>query len=67
MGLAAAGAVIQWGINFCAFIMLLVTSNKGHNHAVIVTAAVMLAVIAFGGGLGLIVMRKPWSVGWDWA
>lgn len=64
VGLAVVGAFVYFLINFIAglVVLILADSTKSQN-AVIAVGAVLLAVLAFGGGGGLLAVRKPWAKG----
>lgn len=64
IGLAVAGAIIYFAINFAAGLIVLVAAGGTSNsQAVVAIAAVLLAGLAFGGGAGLLALRRPWAKG----
>ncbi|WP_218004754.1 hypothetical protein [Microtetraspora niveoalba] len=52
-------------INFVGFLVTLgVADSVAENKEVVVgVAAVILAAIALGGGVGLVLLRRPWTKG----
>lgn len=45
------------------FLLLGAMDSSGANNALMISGAVLLAVIGLGGGLGFGLVRKPWSRG----
>jgi hypothetical protein len=64
VGLAVAGAFGYFLVNFVTvFLVMIMAADSSSSKAVIAAGAVGLAVFAFGGGGGLLAVRKPWAKG----
>lgn len=61
--LAAAGVLGYTIINVVVGFVVVGSSTSMANAAPFVVAAVGLALFALGGGLVLILLRRPWSLG----
>ncbi|WP_203984642.1 hypothetical protein [Sphaerisporangium rufum] len=64
MGLAFAGIAIYTVINFAAAIIALSLARDSDTAPVVLGAgAVLLALVALGGGAALLFVRRPWATG----
>lgn len=65
IGVAAAGVVLYTAFNFVyGFVVIAIAADGSRTSTITVgIAAVLLALIAFGGGAALIAVRKPWAKG----
>jgi hypothetical protein len=64
VGLAVAGAFGYFLVNFITvFLVMILAAESGSSRTVIAAGAIGLAVLAFGGGGGLLAVRKPWAKG----
>lgn len=65
VGLAFAGVGLYAVINLViGFLVVMIAGSAGPDSvAVIATVAVLLGIIGIGVGLGLLLVRKPWSKG----
>ncbi|MEU0495834.1 hypothetical protein [Mycobacterium sp. NPDC006124] len=61
-GLAVVGVLLYGAVNLVVGLVVLVIAS-GHGGAVVGVGAAILALIAFGGGAGLIALRRPWTKG----
>ena len=62
VGLAVVGVLSFGAVNLLVGLVVLVIAS-GRGGAVVGAGAVLLALIAFGGGAGLIALRRPWAKG----
>ena len=62
VGLAVVGVVAFSAVNLLVGLVVLAVAAE-HGGAVVGVGAVILALIAFGGGAGLIALRRPWTKG----
>ncbi|MEU8277523.1 hypothetical protein ACFYOK_17990 [Microbispora bryophytorum] len=61
-----AGIVAYVVVNFVLFLATLAAADgvaSDHKSLALIGGAVLLALIAFGGGTLLLLLRKPWSRG----
>ncbi|MFI6324615.1 hypothetical protein ACIBG8_44310 [Nonomuraea sp. NPDC050556] len=63
VGLAFAGVAIYFVINVILAFVALGLGGSGNQRAAFAAIAILLALIAFGGGITLLIVRKPWSKG----
>ncbi|MEU7693960.1 MULTISPECIES: hypothetical protein [Microbispora] len=66
IALAIVGVVAYGIVNFVLFLVTLAVADgvaSDNKSLALVGGAVVLALIAFGGGTLLILLRKPWSRG----
>ena len=64
IGMAAVGVCLDVAVNFVTgFVVVFIAVSATPPPAVLVLGAVLLAVFAFGGGAGLLAVRKPWAKG----
>lgn len=62
VGLAVVGVVAFGAVNLLVGLVVLAVAAE-HGGAVVGAGAVILALIAFGGGACLIALRRPWTKG----
>ena len=62
VGLAVVGVLLFGAINLVVGLVIIVLASD-YRGAVVGVGAVILALIAFGGGAGLIALRRPWTKG----
>ena len=62
VGLAVVGVVAFSAVNLLVGLVVLAVAAE-HGGAVVGVGAVILALIAFGGGACLIALRRPWTKG----
>ncbi|KQY06143.1 hypothetical protein ASD37_17650 [Mycobacterium sp. Root135] len=62
VGLAVVGVLLFGAINLVVGLVVIVLASD-YRGAVVGVGAVILALIAFGGGAGLIALRRPWAKG----
>ncbi|GAB7069470.1 hypothetical protein H7J06_28865 [Mycobacterium hodleri] len=62
VGLAVVGVLLFGAINLIVGLVVLVVA-AGHGGAVVGVGAVILALVALGGGAGLVALRRPWAKG----
>ena len=62
VGLAVVGVLLFGAINLVVGLVVIVLASD-YRGAVVGVGAVILALIAFGGGAGLIALRRPWTKG----
>lgn len=63
VGLAVVGVFVFGGINLVLGFIVLAAASGANSPAAVAIGAVVLGLIAFGGGAGLIALRKPWAKG----
>ncbi|WP_143737843.1 hypothetical protein [Microbispora sp. GKU 823] len=66
IAMTIAGIVAYVVINFVLFLATLAAADgvaSDHKNVALIGGSVILAVIAFGGGTLLLLLRKPWSRG----
>lgn len=63
VGLAFAGVALYFVINVALALVALGMSGGGNQRAAFAVVAILLGLIAFGGGIALVIVRKPWSKG----
>jgi hypothetical protein len=63
IGLAVVGVFLFGGINLVLGFIVLIAASGSNSSATVGVGAGVLALIAFGGGAGLIALRKPWTKG----
>jgi hypothetical protein len=56
------GVLLFGAVNLVVGLVVLVLASD-HGGAVVGVGALILALIAFGGGAGLIALRRPWTKG----
>ena len=62
VGLAVVGVLLFGAVNLLIGLVVLAVAAE-HGGAVVGVGAVILALIAFGGGSCLIALRRPWTKG----
>jgi hypothetical protein len=63
VGLAVVGVLLFGAINLVIGLLVLIAASGPNGPAAVGVGAVSLALVAFGGGAGLIALRKPWTKG----
>jgi hypothetical protein len=63
VGLAVVGVLLFGAINLVLGLLVLVAASGPNGPAAVGVGAVSLALVAFGGGAGLIALHKPWTKG----
>lgn len=63
IGLAVVGIIVFGAVNLALGLLVLIAAPGPNGTAAVAVGAVSLALIAFGGGAGLIALRKPWAKG----
>ncbi|MFI6921412.1 hypothetical protein ACIBIZ_15790 [Nonomuraea spiralis] len=58
-----AGLFAYSAVNVIVFFAVFIAVFDGGNKALVIGAAVLLAVVGLGGGLGFGLVRRPWSRG----
>ncbi|GGS79155.1 hypothetical protein ACFFV7_12810 [Nonomuraea spiralis] len=58
-----AGLFAYSAVNVIVFFAVLFAALDGADKALVIGAAVLLAVVGLGGGLGFGLVRRPWSRG----
>ena len=62
VGLAVVGVLLFGAVHLFVGLVVLAVAAE-HGGAVVGAGAVILALFAFGGGAGLIAIRRPWTKG----